>query len=168
MHAYDVGSPKDRSSDCGGSRPIALTGRHRAAKRLGEKRLSRGADEQGATELFKRAQAGQDLVALHGFLRKPEPGIDETDLTTVLARASVALDSGGGPGFLFFQNEKLRPYRDASRLRPSPETALYQDSVTRVFQGLLLFFVLSCDTLIHYRIKLVFERLAATSTEGSR
>lgn len=29
------------------------------------------------------------------------------------------------------------------------------DKVTRVFQGLLLFFVLSCDTLIHYRIKLV-------------
>ena len=42
------------------------------------------------------------------------------------------------------------------------------EKVTRVFQGLLLFFVLSCDTLIHYRIKLVFERLAATSTEGSR
>lgn len=29
------------------------------------------------------------------------------------------------------------------------------DKVTRVFQGLLLFFVLSCDTLIHYRIKVV-------------
>jgi hypothetical protein len=74
--------------------------------------------------------------AIGFFLPSGEPGIDETDLTTVLARASVALDSGGGPGFLFFQNEKLRPYRDASRLRPSPETALYQDSVTRVFQGL--------------------------------
>lgn len=29
------------------------------------------------------------------------------------------------------------------------------DRATRVFQGLLLFFVLACDTLIHYRIKLV-------------
>lgn len=32
------------------------------------------------------------------------------------------------------------------------------DKVTRVFQGLLLFFVLSCDTLIHYRIKLVLGK----------
>ena len=30
------------------------------------------------------------------------------------------------------------------------------DKVSRVFQGLLLFFVLSCDTLIHYRIRLIF------------
>ncbi|CAD7029018.1 ABC transporter permease [Pseudorhizobium endolithicum] len=29
------------------------------------------------------------------------------------------------------------------------------DKVSRVFQGLLLFFVLSCDTLIHYRLRLV-------------
>jgi len=42
------------------------------------------------------------------------------------------------------------------------------EKVTRVFQGLLLFFVLSCDTLIHYRIKLVFDRLTATNTEVSR
>ena len=32
------------------------------------------------------------------------------------------------------------------------------DKVTRVFQGLLLFFVLSCDTLIHYRVKLVLSK----------
>ncbi|PJI42618.1 MAG: sugar ABC transporter permease [Rhizobium sp.] len=32
------------------------------------------------------------------------------------------------------------------------------DKVTRVFQGLLLFFVLSCDTLIHYRIKVVLGK----------
>lgn len=37
------------------------------------------------------------------------------------------------------------------------------DKVTRVFQGLLLFFVLSCDTLIHYRIRLVFDRLKGAS-----
>lgn len=30
------------------------------------------------------------------------------------------------------------------------------DKVARVFQGLLLFFVLGCDTLIHYRVRLVF------------
>lgn len=32
------------------------------------------------------------------------------------------------------------------------------DKVTRVFQGLLLFFVLSCDTLIYYRIRVVWSR----------
>ncbi|MGF9567430.1 ABC transporter permease [Neorhizobium sp. JUb45] len=32
------------------------------------------------------------------------------------------------------------------------------DKLSRVFQGLLLFFVLSCDTLILYRIRLVFSR----------
>lgn len=30
------------------------------------------------------------------------------------------------------------------------------DKISRVFQGLLLFFVLSCDTFIHYRVRLVF------------
>lgn len=30
------------------------------------------------------------------------------------------------------------------------------DKVTRVFQGLLLFFVLSCDTLILYRVRVIF------------
>ncbi len=34
------------------------------------------------------------------------------------------------------------------------------DKVTRVFQGLMLFFVLSCDTLIFYRIRVVFFRQA--------
>jgi simple sugar transport system permease protein len=29
------------------------------------------------------------------------------------------------------------------------------DKVARLFQGFLLFFVLACDTLIHYRIALV-------------
>ena len=29
------------------------------------------------------------------------------------------------------------------------------DRASRVFQGLLLFFVLACDTLIHYRIRIV-------------
>lgn len=37
------------------------------------------------------------------------------------------------------------------------------DKVARVFQGLLLFFVLGCDTLIHYRIRLVFGDPAAKS-----
>ena len=36
------------------------------------------------------------------------------------------------------------------------QTALgVSDKVARVFQGMLLFFVLGCDTLIHYRIRLV-------------
>jgi len=33
------------------------------------------------------------------------------------------------------------------------------DKVTRVFQGLLLFFVLSCDTLIYYKIRIVWLRV---------
>ena len=41
------------------------------------------------------------------------------------------------------------------------------DKVTRVFQGLLLFFVLSCDTLIHYKIKLVWSNLTGTAAEGA-
>lgn len=37
------------------------------------------------------------------------------------------------------------------------------DKVTRVFQGLMLFFVLSCDTLIFYRIRVVFTGKAHNS-----
>jgi simple sugar transport system permease protein len=33
------------------------------------------------------------------------------------------------------------------------------DKVTRVFQGLILFFVLSCDTLIYYKVRLVWSRM---------
>jgi len=33
------------------------------------------------------------------------------------------------------------------------------DKVTRVFQGLILFFVLSCDTLIYYKIRIVWSRI---------
>jgi simple sugar transport system permease protein len=36
------------------------------------------------------------------------------------------------------------------------------DKVTRLFQGLLLFFVLSCDTLIAYKIRLVWSRIGQT------
>jgi simple sugar transport system permease protein len=36
------------------------------------------------------------------------------------------------------------------------------DKVTRVFQGLLLFFVLSCDTLILYKVRIVFDRARNT------
>lgn len=42
------------------------------------------------------------------------------------------------------------------------------DKVTRVFQGLLLFFVLSCDTLIQYRIRLVLSGLRRTSQGEAR
>jgi simple sugar transport system permease protein len=40
------------------------------------------------------------------------------------------------------------------------------DKVSRVFQGLLLFFVLSCDTLIHYRIRLILTGSKATEVKG--
>lgn len=36
------------------------------------------------------------------------------------------------------------------------------DKTAQVFQGMLLFFILACDTLIHYRIKIVSARTAAT------
>ena len=36
------------------------------------------------------------------------------------------------------------------------------DKVTRVFQGLLLFFVLSCDTLIQYKIRIVWQKLSGS------
>ena len=42
------------------------------------------------------------------------------------------------------------------------------DKVTRVFQGLLLFFVLSCDTLIHYRIRLVLGKGRAVIAGAGR
>ncbi|PWW04100.1 nucleoside ABC transporter membrane protein [Hoeflea marina] len=35
------------------------------------------------------------------------------------------------------------------------------DKVGRVFQGLLLFFVLGCDTLIHYQVRLVWRKAIA-------
>ncbi len=38
------------------------------------------------------------------------------------------------------------------------------DQVARVFQGMLLFFVLACDTLIFYRIRVVRARRVATAT----
>ena len=41
------------------------------------------------------------------------------------------------------------------------------DKVTRVFQGLLLFFVLSCDTLILYKVRLVFDRARNASAKGA-
>ena len=39
------------------------------------------------------------------------------------------------------------------------------DKVARVFQGMLLFFVLGCDTLIHYRIRLI--GLALTKSQAA-
>jgi simple sugar transport system permease protein len=41
------------------------------------------------------------------------------------------------------------------------------DKVARVFQGLLLFLVLGCDTLIHYRIRLALRGPAAAPAEGN-
>lgn len=42
------------------------------------------------------------------------------------------------------------------------------DKPIRVFQGLLLFFVLSCDTLIHYKIRIMWYDLTDTTGEGVR
>ena len=47
------------------------------------------------------------------------------------------------------------------------QTALgISDKVARVFQGMLLFFVLGCDTLIHYRIRLVGLTAAPKAEEA--
>jgi simple sugar transport system permease protein len=40
------------------------------------------------------------------------------------------------------------------------------DKVTRLFQGLLLFFVLSCDTLIYYKIRIVWSQLSGVKKEA--
>lgn len=42
------------------------------------------------------------------------------------------------------------------------------DKPIRVFQGLLLFFVLSCDTLIHYKIRMMWYDLGETAGKGTR
>jgi simple sugar transport system permease protein len=48
------------------------------------------------------------------------------------------------------------------------QTALgVSDKVARVFQGMLLFFVLGCDTLIHYRIRLVGLRAKAPAPDAA-
>ena len=39
------------------------------------------------------------------------------------------------------------------------------EQIARVFQGMLLFFVLACDTFIFYRVRLVRRRRAATLPE---
>lgn len=41
------------------------------------------------------------------------------------------------------------------------------DKVGRVFQGLLLFFVLACDTLIHYRLKIISSPAQSSAEEAS-
>ncbi|MEM9676780.1 MAG: ABC transporter permease [Pseudomonadota bacterium] len=41
------------------------------------------------------------------------------------------------------------------------------DRAARVFQGLLLFFVLACDTLIHYRIQVTAGSSSAARAEGA-
>ena len=41
------------------------------------------------------------------------------------------------------------------------------DKIARVFQGLLLFFVLACDTLIHYRVRLKLASHAEMAGEGA-
>jgi simple sugar transport system permease protein len=41
------------------------------------------------------------------------------------------------------------------------------DKVTRVFQGFLLFFVLSCDTLIYYKVRIVWSRVRGRTGTAS-
>ena len=41
------------------------------------------------------------------------------------------------------------------------------DKVSRVFQGFLLFFVLSCDTLIAYKVRIVWSRVRSKAGAAS-
>ena len=41
------------------------------------------------------------------------------------------------------------------------------DKVSRVFQGLLLFFVLSCDTLMHYRVRMVTQKITGGAARNA-
>jgi simple sugar transport system permease protein len=41
------------------------------------------------------------------------------------------------------------------------------DKVTRVFQGLLLFFVLSCDTLIRYKVRIIWNSVSSRVQGGA-
>ena len=42
------------------------------------------------------------------------------------------------------------------------------DKTTKVFQGMLLFFILACDTLIRYRLRLLWRRGGAPDAEQAR
>ncbi|MGH9334306.1 MAG: carboxypeptidase regulatory-like domain-containing protein, partial [Vicinamibacteria bacterium] len=76
-----------------------------------------------------------DRFALGFFRPGGEPGVDSTELSNVVARTTLGLAPRQSLSLLFFRNDKLRPYRDAGRFRPTPETTLHQDSRTGVFQA---------------------------------
>jgi hypothetical protein len=76
-----------------------------------------------------------DPFVIGFFLPDGEPGSDPTTLTTFLARGTLRLGTDENVNLFFLRNDKLRENRDASRFRPTPETALYQDSTTTVLQG---------------------------------
>lgn len=83
---------------------------------------------------FARQQIDPFVIGF--FLPTGEPGIDKTRLTTFVARATVSVTTRDDVSVLFFRNNKFRPFRGAGRFRPTPETALYQDSTTDLFQVL--------------------------------
>jgi hypothetical protein len=70
------------------------------------------------------------------FLPNFEPGTDLTDLKSWILHGSFQLDPAHRVEGLFFRNSKFKPNRDAGRARPSPATALYQDSTTDIIQAL--------------------------------
>jgi hypothetical protein len=70
------------------------------------------------------------------FLPNFEPGTDSTELKTYILRGSFQLQPRHRVEGLFFRNSKFKPNRDASRARPTPATALRQDSTTDIIQAL--------------------------------
>jgi hypothetical protein len=87
---------------------------------------------------FYAQLAGQTVepFVIGFFLPSGEPGTDPTDLDHQILRGSFQLSSANELSALYLRNGKKRPYRDAGRTRPTPETALYQDSTTQIFQAL--------------------------------
>jgi len=100
--------------------------------------------------------AAQDIepFVIGFFLPNGEPGTDPTELEHLLLRGAFQLSPADELSGLYFRNGKQRPNRDASRTRPTPSTALYQDSTTQIFQALYTH-SLSSTTLLDARFSLM-------------
>ena len=105
---------------------------------------------------FYAQLAAQDIepFVIGFFLPSGEPGTDPTDLEHLLLRGAFQLSAADELSGLYFRNGKQRPNRDASRTRPTPATALYQDSTTQIFQALYTR-SLSSTTLLDARFSLM-------------
>lgn len=139
----------------------------------------RGARPVGAGRAVRRLLlAGHDLV-LHAVFRRACRACRHIRSF----RGSIGhLQPSISPGYGYCDHRRFpRPSQPARHHRLGPGAGVdlsrrggaqlsigVSDKVTRVFQGLLLFFVLSCDTLIHYRIRLVLGKGRAVIARAGR